>query len=152
MFCIQMFPNRDISLSAAVPWEYRVYMRRWYATAIMFFAHLLILEDPDHYQNLISSSLYHLRPLHKISAQSVHNILSDIVHKQTNKQTDRHTNQFYQKYNLLLQRRQLWKISCEDLKTRGSKSRKKSLCNQHFRNVRPINALHKAEYFFWETI
>ena len=45
-----------------------------YATAIMVvFAHLLILEYPDHHQNLISSSLYYPEPLYKISSQSVHN-------------------------------------------------------------------------------
>ena len=57
-----------------------------------FFAHLLILEYPDHHTNLISSSLYYPGPLHKISSQSVHNFLSNVVHKQTNKQTDKHTN------------------------------------------------------------
>ena len=48
-----------------------------------FFAHLLILEYPDHHQNLISS-LYHPGPLHKISSQSVHNFLSN-VHRQTDR-------------------------------------------------------------------
>ena len=52
------------------------------------FAHLLILEYPDHHQNLISSSLYYPRPLHKISSQSVHNFLSNVVHRQTDKQTN----------------------------------------------------------------
>ena len=56
-----------------------------------FFAHLLILEYPDHHQNLISSSLYYSGALHKISSQSVHNFLNN-VHRQTNKQT----NQRYQ--------------------------------------------------------
>ena len=64
-----------------------------------FFAHLFILEYPDHHQNLISSSLYYPGPLHKISAQSVHNFVSNVVHRQTNKQT----NQRYQKHNLLCQ-------------------------------------------------
>ena len=49
-----------------------------------FFAHLLILQYPDHHQNLISSSLYYSGPVHKISSQSVHNFLSNVVHKQTN--------------------------------------------------------------------
>ena len=41
--------------------------RSGYATTIMvIFAHLLILEYPDHHQNLISSSLYYPGPLHKI--------------------------------------------------------------------------------------
>ena len=63
--------------------------RSGYATTIMvfFLAHLLILEYPDHHQNLISSSLYYPGPLQKISSQSVHNFLSN-VHRQTNKQTN----------------------------------------------------------------
>ena len=52
-----------------------------------FFAHLLILQYPDHHQNLISSSLYYSGPVHKLSSQSVHNFLSNVVHRQTNKQT-----------------------------------------------------------------
>ena len=52
------------------------------------FAHLLILEYPDHHQTLISSSLYYPGPLHKISFQSVHNFLSNVVHRQTDKQTN----------------------------------------------------------------
>ena len=56
-----------------------------------FHAHLLILEYPDHHQNVISSSLYYPGPLHKISSQSVQNFLSNIVHRQTNKQTDKPT-------------------------------------------------------------
>ena len=72
-----------------------------------FFAHLLILQYPDHHHNLISSSLYYSGPVHKISSQSVHNFLSNVVHRQTNKQTDRQTdrqtNQRYQKHNLLCQ-------------------------------------------------
>ena len=60
-----------------------------------FFAHLLILQYPDHHQNLISSSLYYSRPIHKISCQSVHNFLSNVVHRQTN--------QRHQKHNLLCQ-------------------------------------------------
>ena len=51
------------------------------------FAHLLILQYPDHHQNLINSSLYYSGPVHKISSQSVHNFLSNVVHRQTNKQT-----------------------------------------------------------------
>ena len=56
-----------------------------------FFAHLLILQYPDHHQNLISSSLYYSGPVHKISSQSVHNFLSNVVHRQTNKQTNNET-------------------------------------------------------------
>ena len=61
----------------------------------VFFAHLLILEYPDHHQNLISSSLYYPGPCPKILSQSVHNFLSNVVHKQTN--------QRHQKHNLLCQ-------------------------------------------------
>ena len=68
-----------------------------------FFAHLLILQYPDHHQNLISSYLYYSGPVHKISSQSVHNFLSNVVHRQTDRQTDRQTNQRYQKHNLLCQ-------------------------------------------------
>ena len=56
-----------------------------------FFAHLLILQYPDRHQNLISSSLYYLGPVHKISSQSIHNFLSNVVNRQTNRQTDRQT-------------------------------------------------------------
>ena len=60
-----------------------------YATTIMvFFAHLLMLEYPDHHQSLTSSSLYYAGLLHKMLSQSVHNFLSNVVHKQTNKQTN----------------------------------------------------------------
>ena len=64
--------------------------RSGYATTIILFvfAHLLIIEYADHHQNLISSSLYYPGPLHKISSQSVHNFLSNVVHKQTNRQTN----------------------------------------------------------------
>ena len=72
-----------------------------------FFAHLLILQYPDHHQNLISSSLYYSWPVHKISPKSVHNFLSNVVHRQTDRktdrQTDRQTNQRYQIHNLLCQ-------------------------------------------------
>ena len=53
------------------------------------FAHLLILEYPDHHQNFISSSLYYPAPLRKISFQSVHNFL---VMLSTDRQTDKQTN------------------------------------------------------------
>ena len=63
--------------------------RSGYATAIMvFFAHLLILEYPDHHQTLISSSLYYPGPHHKISLQSIQNVLSNVVHRQTNRQSN----------------------------------------------------------------
>ena len=67
------------------------------------FAHLLILEYPDHHQDVISSLLYYPGPLHKISSQSVHNFLSNVVHRQTDRQTDKQTNQRSQKHNLLCQ-------------------------------------------------
>ena len=67
--------------------------RSGYATTIMvFFAHLLLLEYPDHRQNSISSSLYHPGPLHKISFQSIQNVLSNGVHRQADKQANRQTN------------------------------------------------------------
>ena len=53
------------------------------------FTHLRI---PRSKPNLISSSLYYPGLLHKISSQSVHNFLSNVVHGQTDKQT----NQRYQ--------------------------------------------------------
>ena len=49
------------------------------------FAHLLILDDQDHHTNLISSSLYDLGPLHKVTSQSIYNFLSNVVHKRTDK-------------------------------------------------------------------
>ena len=63
------------------------------------FAHLLILEYPDHHQNAIISSLCYPGPLHKISSQSVCDFLNNVVYRQTDKQT----NQRYQKHNLLWQ-------------------------------------------------
>ena len=75
--------------------------RSGHATAIMvFLAYLHILEDLDHHQNLISSSLYRPGPLHKIALKSVHNFLSNVVHKQTGRQTNATKN-----INLLLSRR-----------------------------------------------
>ena len=59
---------------------------------MVFCAHLLILEGLDHHQNVISSSLYYPWPLHEISSQSICNYLSNIIHKQTNRRTDRQTN------------------------------------------------------------
>ena len=53
------------------------------------FDHLLILKYLDHHQNLISSSLHYPGPFHIISSQSVYNFLSNVVHRQTNKQTDK---------------------------------------------------------------
>ena len=66
--------------------------RSGYATTInVFFAHLLVLEYLDHHQNLISSSLDYPVPLRKISSQSVYNFVGNVVHKETNKRTDRQT-------------------------------------------------------------
>ena len=56
----------------------------WYV-----FADLLILEYLDHHQKLITSSLYHLGPLHKISSQSTHNFVSNVLYKQTDRRTDK---------------------------------------------------------------
>ena len=58
----------------------------------VFVAHLLILQYPDHHQNLLSFSLYYSGPIHKISSQSVHNVLSNVVHRQTDRQTGKLTN------------------------------------------------------------
>ena len=43
-------------------------------------------------QNLISSSLYHLRPILKISSKSVHKFLSNVANRCTNKVTDKRKN------------------------------------------------------------
>ena len=59
---------------------------------MVYFAHLLILEDPHHHQNLTSSSLYHHRPLQQNLSQSVHNFLSNIAYKQMNRQKKKQTN------------------------------------------------------------
>ena len=64
-----------------------------------FFAHSLILEYLDHHQNLFSYSLYYPGPFHKVLSLSGYNFLSNVVHRQTDKQT----NQRYQKHNLLCQ-------------------------------------------------
>ena len=55
-------------------------------------------------------SFYHPGPLHKISSQSVHNFLSNIANKQTERQTNKQTYQHYWKHNLLanLKRARLW--------------------------------------------
>ena len=66
---------------------------------MVIFASFLTLEYPDHHHNLFISSLYYPEPLHQISSQSVHNFLSNVVHKQTN----RRTNQCYQIHILLCQ-------------------------------------------------
>ena len=91
----------------AVPWYFFIRVKKkkkrfWIITCTtiwvcyhyygVFFAHLLILQYPDHHQNLISSSLYYSGPVHKISSQSVHNLLSNVVHRQTDKHTDKLTN------------------------------------------------------------
>ena len=64
-----------------------------YGTAIVVFycTHLLILKYLDHHRNLISASLYHpVTPLspHKILSQSAHKYLSNVVYKQTDRQTN----------------------------------------------------------------
>ena len=60
-----------------------------HATAhIMFFAHLLILDYLVHCQNLNSSSVYQPGPVNKILSKSVHNCLKNVVHKQTDRQTN----------------------------------------------------------------
>ena len=63
----------------------------WVCCHYYGFCFWLILEYPDHHQNVISSSLYYPRPFHKISSKLVHNFLSNVVHRQTNRQTDKPT-------------------------------------------------------------
>ena len=63
-----------------------------------------IQRKPRSPPNLISTLLYHLGPLHKISPQSVDNFLSNDAHKQTNKQKYRQTDTT-ENINLLLPRR-----------------------------------------------
>ena len=67
-------------------------------TITSVFLILLIQEDLDCHQNLISSSLCYPGSLQKISLQSIYS-LSNVTYNQT----DRHTNQRYQKHNLLCQ-------------------------------------------------
>ena len=98
----------------------------------VFFAHLLILQYPDHHQNLISSSLYYSGPVHKISTQSVHNFW---VMLSTDKQTDRQTNQHYQKHNLLCQGGKKWG---KKPKTTNKKQNKKKHGNQFNNNINSI--------------
>ena len=58
-----------------------------HATAIMmFFDNLVILEDFNQQQNVISSSLYHPGAVHKISSKSFPKFLSNVVHKQMDRQ------------------------------------------------------------------
>ena len=52
------------------------------------FAHLLILAYPDHHQNLSNSLLYYPGPLQKMSSQYIHNFLCNVVHRQTDRQTN----------------------------------------------------------------
>ena len=92
-----------------------------------FFAHLLILQYPDHHQNVISSSFYYSGHLHKISSQSVHNFLSNVVHRQTNRQTDKLTNatknitsfakEVIMHFTSLMQFAYLMKVSADDVCT-----------------------------------
>ena len=53
--------------------------------------------DPDHFQNFITSSFYLFRHNLKISSKSVHKFLSYLVHKQTDRRTDKPR----RKHNLL---------------------------------------------------
>ena len=56
--------------------------------------------DPDRFQNLITCSFSHPKPLHKISLQSVRNFLSNIADRQTDRKIDEQTNHCYRKHNL----------------------------------------------------
>ena len=53
--------------------------------------------DPDHSQNFIISSFYLFRHILKISSKSVNKFLCYLVHKQTNRRTDKPR----RKHNLL---------------------------------------------------
>ena len=44
--------------------------------------------DPNHSQNLITSSFYHFGHILKIVSKSIHKFLSYLVHKQTDGQTN----------------------------------------------------------------
>ena len=57
----------------------------WSCYSYYDYVHFVISKDPDHHQNLIRSLCYHQRFLHKISLQSVHKFLRNVVHKQTDK-------------------------------------------------------------------
>ena len=59
---------------------------------MVFFDHLLIKEDPDCHQKLISCSFYHSKLLHKVLAQSIHNFLSNVAYGQPDKQKNKQTN------------------------------------------------------------
>ena len=62
--------------------DYYLHLNQDNATTIIeFFAHLFISEDPNRHQNLISSSMHHIRSLHKVSLQSVHHFSSNVAHK-----------------------------------------------------------------------
>ena len=118
--------NPKDSWSLPAPWS-------CYATPIIvIFAHALILECLNHHQTLISSLSYYPGPLHKSASQSVHNILSNVVHKQTDKQTN--------KLEALRERRPPWprqiitpilptvkmlSLGCERLPTPLKKKKKK---------------------------
>ena len=54
-------------------------------------------DDLDHSQNLITSSFYHFGHILKILSKSVHKFMSYLVHKQTNRRTDKPR----RKHNLL---------------------------------------------------
>ena len=61
-------------------------------TITLFFAHLLILQYPDHHQNLISSSLYYSGPVQKFHPNPFITFWVMLsTDKQTNRQTDRQT-------------------------------------------------------------
>ena len=53
--------------------------------------------DPNHSQNLITSFFYHFGHILKISSKSIHKFLIYLVHKQTNRRTDKPR----RKHNLL---------------------------------------------------
>ena len=50
---------------------------------------MLCYSNLDRNQSLITYSFYHSGPLHKLLSQSVHNILSNVANKQTERQTNK---------------------------------------------------------------
>ena len=123
-----------------------------------FFAHLLILQYPDHHQNVISSSLYYSGPVHKISSQSVHNFLSNVVHRQTNKQTNKQTRSTQRVQTSLAEANHyshiahcknvepwLWK-TIHPLKKKKKKKKKKKVLDHYLHDY--LGMLPLLRYFF----
>ena len=96
-----------------------------------FFAHLLLLQYPDHHQNLISSSL---DPSIKFRPNP---FITFWVMLSTDRQTDRQTNQRYQKHNLL----------CQGGNEKLSNKCVQYTLNASYRNACLVKALYLGEPF-----